>query len=407
MDTLPRMGRRAAARSLRALATLGLALLLTELLDEFVYGAREAAWPLIRGDLRLSYGQIGLALSLPDIIANFVEPALGILGDVWRRRALVLGGGVVYALGLLLFAGSPTFLVLLVAMTLLSPASGAFVGLAQSTLMDLDPTRHEPTMARWNFAGSAGAVAGPLALGALVALGLGWRGFFAGTVALTLLALGLTWRHRIANGPVDADAEGEAAPRGFGEGLRLALRALRRREVLRWLALLECSDLLLDVLLGYLALYMVDVAHATPAQGGLAVALWTGMGLLGSLLMIPLLARVPGLRYARLSAALELLLFPAFLLAPGYGLKLALLALVSLCNSGWYPVLKGQLYTAMPGQSGTVLTLGAVFGQLKALSPLALGLLAARIHLGPTMWLLLLGPAAILIGLPRRSTGQP
>jgi hypothetical protein len=38
-------------------------LLAIELLDELVFGAREAAWPLIRDQLSLSYTQIGLLLS--------------------------------------------------------------------------------------------------------------------------------------------------------------------------------------------------------------------------------------------------------------------------------------------------------------------------------------------------------
>ena len=41
--------------------------------------------------------------------------------------------------------------------------------------------------------------------------------------------------------------------------VRAALRALARRDVLRNLLLLEVSDLMLDVLTGYLALYFVDV----------------------------------------------------------------------------------------------------------------------------------------------------
>ena len=130
-----------------------------------------------------------------------------------------------------------------------------------------------------------------------------------------------------------------------------ALRALRRREVLRWLTLLECSDLMLDVLLGFLALYFVDVVGATPAQAGAAVAVWTGVGLLGNLLLIPLLERVRGLRYLRLSTVVELALFPAFLLAPGFWAKLLLLGLMGLFNTGWYPVLKAQLYSVMPGQA--------------------------------------------------------
>ena len=181
-----------------------------------------------------------------------------------------------------------------------------------------------------------------------------------------------------------------------------ALRALRRVEVLRWLTLLEFSDLMLDVLLGFLALYFVDVVGTTPAQAGLAVAVWTGLGLLGNLLLIPLLERVRGLRYLRLSALVELALFPAFLLVPGMWAKLALLGLLGFFNAGWYSILKAQLYSAMPGQSGTVMTVGNVFGLVGGLVPLGLGLVAERSDLTVTMWLLLLGPLALLTGIPRR-----
>jgi MFS transporter, FSR family, fosmidomycin resistance protein len=387
-------------RTLHNVTLLSITLLLIAFLDELVYGAREAAWPLIRTTVGLDYAQVGLLLSLPNVIANVVEPFLGVLGDVWKRRVLILVGGVMYALALLLFAGSRDFPVLLFAAILLAPASSTFVSLSQATLMDLDPSRHEQHMARWTFAGSAGAVAGPLALGAVVALRLGWRALFAGLVGVTLLALAMTWGCRV---PVAQPAGGRPT---FRAGVSNALRALRRREVLRWLSLLECSDLMLDILPGYLALYFVDVVGVTAPRAGLAVALWMGVGLLGSLVLIPLLERMPGLRYLRISAALALALFPAFLLVPGFGLKLVLLGLLGFSIAGWYAVLKGQLYSAMLGQSGTVLSLGSVFGLARALLPLALGLVAQRFHLGVALWLLLLGPIALLLGLPRSSAPQ-
>ncbi len=92
-------------RCLRHAAAFALTLLAIEFLDEFVFGAREAAWPLIRTDLGLSYAQVGLLLGLPSLVSSIVEPFLGILGDVWRRRVLVLGGGVVFALALLALLG--------------------------------------------------------------------------------------------------------------------------------------------------------------------------------------------------------------------------------------------------------------------------------------------------------------
>jgi FSR family fosmidomycin resistance protein-like MFS transporter len=394
-------GRRATRRSSAAKA-LVLTLLAIEFLDEFVFGAREAAWPLIRADLGLSYAQIGILLGVPNVIGNLVEPFIGILGDVWQRRALIVGGGVAFALALLLTAVSRDFLLLLASFILFYPASGAFVSLSQATLMDADATRHERNMARWTFAGSVGVVAGPIALGAATTLVLGWRGLFLAFAGLTLIPLAAAYRVQ----PASKQRALEDTSPGFRAGIAGAVQALRRVEVLRWLALLAFSDLMLDVLLGFLALYFVDVVGATPTQAGMAVAVWTGMALLGDLLLIPLLERVRGLRYLRLSAAVELVLFPIFLLAPGMWAKVALLGLLGLFNAGWYSILKAQLYSAMPGQSGTVMAVGNVFGLAGGLIPLGLGLVAERFDLVVTMWLLMAGPVALLIGTPRTGSRQ-
>lgn len=379
-----------------------LTLLLIEFLDEFVYGAREAAWPLIRDDLGLSYAQIGLLLGVPNVVGNLVEPFLAVLGDVWRRRAIVLGGGIVFSVALGLTALSHSFAPLLLSFMLFYPASGAFVSLSQATLMDLESARHEQNMARWTFAGSVGVVLGPVVLGAIALVGWGWRGLFAGFAALTGALLIVARRMPIRNGRGEPDGGQKLEIAAVAEGLMAALRALRRGEVLRWLVLLEFSDLMLDVLLGFLALYMVDIARVTPAQAGAAVAVWTGLGLLGDFLLIPLLERVRGLNYLRLSVVAELILYPTFLLVPAPWAKFAVLGLLGLFNSGWYAILQAGLYSAMPGQSGTALAVKNVSGLAGGLIPLALGLVAQRFGLPAAMWLLLLGPLALWVGLPRR-----
>ncbi|HEX2905667.1 MAG TPA: hypothetical protein VHO69_02315, partial [Phototrophicaceae bacterium] len=177
---------------------------------------------------------------------------------------------------------------------------------------------------------------------------------------------------------------------------------LRRREVLRWLILLQFSDLMLDILLGYLALYFVDVVKTDQAQAGLAVAVWTGVGLIGDILLLPLLERMRGLTYLRYSAAIELVLFVAFLLVGDLPLKLVILGLLGFFNSGWYSILQAQVYTAMPGQSGTVMAIHNLFALVGGLIPLAIGLLAEHFGLNTAMWFLVLGPIALLIGLPRQ-----
>jgi FSR family fosmidomycin resistance protein-like MFS transporter len=102
-----------------------LTLLTIEFLDEFVFGARKAAWPWIRAELGLSYTQIGMLLSLPNVSSSVIEPVLGILGDTGRRRALVLGGGLVFALSLSLTAASQGFALLLLSFVLCILRPGA------------------------------------------------------------------------------------------------------------------------------------------------------------------------------------------------------------------------------------------------------------------------------------------
>ena len=210
------------------------------------------------------------------------------------------------AVALALVSAAPGFVVLIVAFALLSPSTGAFVSLSQATLMDLEPERRELNMTRWSIAGGVGAVAGPLLLVLFTALGGGWRALFA---TFAVLALALT--------AVAASTQSSAHPHAGRPSLRAAVAAIRRPLVVRWLVLLEFADLLLDVLLGYVALYLVDEAGASAQVGGLGVAVWTGAGLVGGLGVIVLLRRVDGLRYLRASALAALVLFPAFLLVPG------------------------------------------------------------------------------------------
>jgi MFS transporter, FSR family, fosmidomycin resistance protein len=370
-------------------------LLAIEFLDELVFGAREAAWPLIRDDLNLTYAQVGLLLSVPAIIANLIEPPLGILADVWNRRVLVLGGGIMFGVALALTAGAPSFSVLLLSFVLFYPASGAFVSLSQATLMDLHPHRHEQMMARWNLAGSLGVVAGALALTIVAAVALGWRGLFAGMAGLAFLLTLVAWRQ-----PFLTPARG-GEPVSFVAGVGAGMEAIRRPTVLRWLLLLEVADLTHDVLLGFLALYLVDVAGFTPALAATAVAIRMGGGLLGDVLLVPLLSRVRGLVYLRYSAVAVLLMYPSFLLASSLSLKLALLAGIAIFGAGWYPILKGQLYSAIRGRSGTVMAVSSAAGVLGGLVPLGLGALAAQWGLGSAVWLLALGPLVLLLGISR------
>ena len=376
--------------------------LLIEFLDELVFGVGEVALPLLRDDLHLTYTQIGLLLSLPGIIAAFIEPFIGVLGDVWRRRVLILGGCFVFTLSLFLTSVSHSFLVLLSSFILFNPSSGAFVNLAQANLMESDPNRHEPNMARWTFAGSVGVLTGPLLLGLFVFLGLGWRGTYALLASLSTLCLLAALRYL----PRDSSSTSSfPSLRVVFDGFRAAFSALKRKEVWRWLLLLEFADLMLDVLFSFLALYFVDVGLATQTQAGIAVTAWLAMGLITDFLFIPLVDRQKDtIKYLRVTALVELFAFAVFLLIPGFAFKLIFVILVNLFNTGWYSILQGRLYSSLPGQSASIMAIGAVTTPVAKFFPLAIGFLADQFGLQTAMWILLLGPLTLLIGLPRNRT---
>lgn len=384
---------------------MNLIYLLIEFVDELVFGVGETAWPLIRSDLHLTYTQIGLLLSLPGILGAFVEPFIGILGDVWKRRLLIVTGGILFTASLAFTSLSTTFYFLLFSFILFFPSSGAFVSLAQANLMDSNPARHEQNMARWTFAGSLGVLAGPLLLGLFVYFALGWRGTYAALASFSTLCLLAAFRHLP---PEKLSVPSLLSVQVVFDGFRAALSALKRQDVLRWLILLEFADLMMDVLFSYLALYFVDVAGATEAQAGVAVTVWLAMGLITDFLFIPFIDRQKdSLRFLRTTALFELFAFAVFLLVPGFVPKLIIVIVVNLFNTGWYPILQGRLYSSLPGQSASVMTIGSVTAPIAKFFPFLIGFLADHFGLQTAMWILILGPVALFIGLPRHKTQSP
>ena len=91
-----------------------------------------------------------------------------------------------------------------------------------------------------------------------------------------------------------------------------------------------------------------------------------------------------------------LALFPAFLLVPGLGLKLVLLAALTIATAPWYPVLQAELYGSLPGRSGLAVTLTSASGLAGALGPLAVGVLAERFGLSWAMAALCIVPVLML-----------
>jgi len=396
----------AVRRSRSAVAGL-MAALAVEFADELVDGTKSAAMPLIKHDLALTYLQVGLLVAVPLVLGSLIELPVGVLsGSGRRRRRFVLIGGLVF-IGAVLGAGlAGSFPVLLAALVVFFPASGAFVSLTQSALMDADPARRAPLMARWTLAGAVGSVAGPLLVAAVLAAGGSWR------LAFTLVALAgaVSWLAIAATGaggsagqaadasPDDACAD-DACPGDDSAGwpgLTAAIRISARAGAFRWLLLLQAADLLLDVFTAFLALYLVSAVHASPSAAALGVAIRLGAGLAGYAVLMPMLDRIDSRRLLRASVLATGLLGPAFLLVPGITAKLVLLAALSIATAPWYPVLMAELYASLPGRSGLAVSLSSAAGLAGAAGPLAVGLLAQHLGLSWAMAVLCVVPLVML-----------
>ncbi|HET7012933.1 MAG TPA: MFS transporter [Streptosporangiaceae bacterium] len=384
-----------------------------------------------------------------------------------RRNQLVLAGGVIFGGSLIVVAFAWSFWVLLAGLIAFFPASGAFVSLTQAALMDADPPVEPPRqasppgvdqpgvdqpevdqpgvdqpgvdqsagarerreavqqqrMAAWNLAGSTGAVAGPILLAVVLTAGGSWRWAYlllAGVTGLAVAIAAVGGPARVASsppstepsrghdrGPVDEEAQDEDEDEDEDDDeratLREALAAVRDGNVARWLILLEVTDLLLDVLTGYVGIYLVDVVHASPADAALGVAVRLGAGLAGDALFVVVSRRISGRVALTISATAAAVLYPAFLLVPWFGAKLAVLAALSVVTACWYPVVQAGLYGSLPGRSGIAVSWSSAAGLVGAVGPLLVGVIAQRAGLTWALAGLVVVPVAVLMIAPNRA----
>jgi hypothetical protein len=64
------------------------------------------------------------------------------------------------------------------------------------------------------------------------------------------------------------------------------------------------------------------------------------------------------------------------------------------------------LLLSLPGQSASLMAIGTVTTPIAKFFPLAIGFLANQFRLESAMWILILGPLALLIGLPRNDANN-
>lgn len=369
---------------------------MTALLDELTTGLLVVGLPLVRDTLHLSYDHAGFLFTAGALSSLLLEPGINLASDRASKRLPILAGMLCLMAAFVLAAAAPGYALLLLAFVVLFPANGAAVGLAQAALIDASSALGR-TMTRWTMMSGIGDLLAPLAVGAGVALGLGWRELCFGAAVLWLAAACVLVPQRFPRF-THPSMEDDAPSQPF---LAVIRSALRHRELLRWAAISLLATTLDEVYLAFAALYLHDRLNASQEIIGVVIALALGAGLLALVVLDRLQVRVEGRRLLPWMALTAVAGVAVFLLAPNVVLAALGLALTELSAVGWYPIAKAAAYAMLPGRSGLVRAVVLLGAPFETALPGVVGLIAARFGLAAGLSFLALGPLAMLALLPR------
>ena len=380
-----------------------------EFLDELTAGFPVVSLPLLRDGLHLSYQQVGVLLSAGPLSSALLEPVILLMSDRWSKPWLLRGALLCMAGGWALAAAAPGFWWLLLAVALEAPATGAALGLGQAALIERFSEGAARAMTRWTITGALGDLASPLAVTALLVLGLGWRQVYWAAAGIWFVMLLIVWFQpflrqqaipSIALQKTSDEENGAEPSAGLLAGLRAALSD---PILLRWAVAEKLCAMVDEIFLGFAALYLRDTRHASASAISLALAIGLMGGLVGLLALDRLLKQHAGGRLLPWLALLALAGVVGFLAAPALWLAAAALFLFNLSAAGFYPITKAAAYSRWPGRAGTVQAVIALGEPFEIVLPAVVGFLAGQFGVQAAVGFLGLAPLGIVLLAPRQT----
>ncbi|HEX6483497.1 MAG TPA: MFS transporter [Ktedonobacteraceae bacterium] len=382
----------------RQTSFLRLTLLNMGLLDELITGFPIVGLPLLRDQLGLTYAQVGLLFSAGALSSMILDPIINLVSDRSSKRWWILGGLLILAAGYALLGSVRSFGGLLFVFILLYPAGSAAVELSQAALIDSAPNDGAQTMTRWTMMSGIGDLLSPLVVAAFVTLNMGWSALCWLAVGLWLGAAVVIWSQRFPRLTVVTNDD-EDAPGGVLSNLR---KALQDPLLLRWSILSILPIMLDEVFIGFAALYMRDVLHASEVVIGLVIVIQMIGSFLGLFVIDRLVGRVAPQRLLTWSALLALVGVVGLLSLHSIWLAACSLFVIDLGASGLYPIAKAEAYARQPGRSGVVRAVISLGQPFEIVLPGIVGLVASRFGVLAGVGLLGLAPVLVLIVMPRR-----
>jgi MFS family permease len=389
-----------------------LILLCMGLIDELIVGIPIVALPLLRDRLGLSYTQIGLLFSTAALSGMLIEPFINLLSDNRPKKTWIL-------CGLLLLAASYAFIgivtsypLLLLAFAISYPSGGAAIDLAQAVLIDAAPNNSPRTMTRWTLLSSIGDFLSPLVVSTSVAFHLGWTQLCWLAAALWLVPALLLAPLRFPPPSTTPETRNDSEDTTLeihddseSASIWTSLReAIHDPLLIRWSVLSFIPNLLDEVFLGFVVLYLRDSLHVNEALIALIVSLqmiasFAGLFLLELLLKHRQISHVRLLTWLSIATLLGVL---ALLLIHTLWIATVALFVISFSCAGWYPLATAEAYARKPAHSGVVRVVLGLGHSLDMVMPGAIGLISASFGILTGLGVLGLAPVLMLLLLPYR-----
>lgn len=333
--------------------------------------------PLLAAELGVSNAQAGLhgtAMAVGAVLAAALTPWTVLrLG----RRAALVGAGVLIAVGIGLLTSGWTLPATLSGMVVVSVGGNVAVSAAQAGLVLHHGRTASAAVTEANGVGSGIGLLGPLAVGACVAAGWGWRPAVAVTAALAL-ATAVAVRLLPAGGALgrpEVDVRARAGQQGSRSGAGPAGRAVLAS---RWFLVAVVAALALENATTYWATDLVR--DRTGAGAGIATA--TTAGLVAGMTLIrfvvgPLSLRVSPARLLAASFGVAVAGWAVLWTATSATVALAGLFLAGLGYGAQYPLGIALLLGAAGGATDAAQARATVGGGVAVgLAPFLLGALA-------------------------------
>jgi fucose permease len=320
--------------------------------------------PFLRAERNFDYTSASLHFSA----FAFGGVVVGLVGDrvavaVGRGRSL-WGGGVGMAAGALMLAVSPTMLGTLAGAFVMGVFGALLLLTAQAALADGHGRWSAVVITESNVAASACAIAAPIAVGALSATELGWRGALAPpVVALGLLAVAFHTE------PLGTARRATAAPGVAGVRIPLRYWAYWGVVVLgvavEWCMAYWGAD------------FLENGTGLERSNAATALSVFFAAMLAGRLLGSRLARRVEGASLLLITLLVALVGFPAFWLSEIPALALVGLFVTGLGVGSVYPLSVSGAVEALPhGTDTATARLGIAGGGAVLIAPLVLGAFA-------------------------------